>query len=54
MGVPRRRAGRLATLMLSTLEGAIMLARVRQDVAVLTAVVADLAPALDAEPVAVS
>jgi AcrR family transcriptional regulator len=47
MGVPARRARRLATLMLSTLEGAVVLARVHRDVRPLTTVVADLAPLLD-------
>lgn len=47
MAVPPRRARRLATLMISTLEGAIMLARLRGDVGPLTTVVADLAPLLD-------
>lgn len=46
MSVPPRRARRLATLMVSTLEGAIMSARVRQDVGPLTTVVAELAPLL--------
>lgn len=48
MDVPARRARRLATLMLSTLEGAIMLARIRRDVRPLTTVVAELGPLLDA------
>jgi hypothetical protein len=48
VGVPARRCRRLAILMLSTLEGAIMLARVHGDVRPLTTVVADLAPVLDA------
>jgi AcrR family transcriptional regulator len=47
MGVPARRARRLATLMLSTLEGAITLARVRRDVRPLATVVAELGPLLD-------
>ena len=47
MGVPVRRARRLATLMLSTLEGALVLARVHRDVRPLTTVVAELAPLLD-------
>lgn len=46
MDVPARRAKRLATLMISTLEGAIMSARLRGDVAPLTTVVAELAPLL--------
>jgi AcrR family transcriptional regulator len=48
MAVPRRRARRLATLMISTLEGAIMSARVRRDVAPLTTVAAELSPTLNA------
>lgn len=48
MAIPRRRARRLATLMISTLEGAIMSARVRRDVAPLTTVVAELSPMLNA------
>lgn len=47
MAVPARRAKRLATLMISTLEGAIMSARLRGDSAPLTTVVAELAPLLD-------
>ena len=47
MDVPPRRAKRLATLMISTLEGAVMSARVRGDVGPLTTVVAELAPLLD-------
>jgi AcrR family transcriptional regulator len=47
MDVPPRRAKRLATLMISTLEGAIMSARVRGDAGPLTTVVAELAPLLD-------
>ena len=46
MEIPRRRARRLATLMISTLEGAIMCARVRRDVGPLNAVVAELTPLL--------
>lgn len=48
MDVPRRRARRLAMLMISALEGAIMYARVRQNADPLNAVVTDLAPLLDA------
>jgi hypothetical protein len=48
MDVPRRRARRLATLMISTLEGAIMSARVRRDTGPLTTVVAELSPLLAA------
>ncbi|MFC4855349.1 TetR/AcrR family transcriptional regulator [Actinophytocola glycyrrhizae] len=47
MDVPARRAKRLATLMVSTLEGAIMSARLRGDLGPLTTVVAELAPLLD-------
>jgi AcrR family transcriptional regulator len=46
MDVPPRKAKRLATVMISTLEGAIMSARLRRDVAPLTTVVAELAPLL--------
>jgi AcrR family transcriptional regulator len=48
MTIPRRRARRLATLMISTLEGAIMSARVHRDLAPLTSVVAELSPVLNA------
>lgn len=48
MGVPADRAGALALLMLSTLEGAIVFARVRRDNGPLDAVVAELGPLLDA------
>jgi AcrR family transcriptional regulator len=48
MSVPARRARRLATLMVSTLEGAIMAARLRKDVGPLNTVVAELAPLLRA------
>jgi hypothetical protein len=47
LGVPEGRAFSLATLMISSLEGAIVLARVCQDVAPLDAVVAELGPLLD-------
>lgn len=47
MDVPARRAKRLATLMISTLEGAIMSARLRGDVGPITTVVAELSPLLD-------
>lgn len=46
MDVPARRAQRLATLMLSALEGAIMLARIRRDPAPLDAVLTELTPLL--------
>ena len=47
MGIPARRARRLATLMLSVLEGAILLARVHRDVRPLTTVAGELGPLLD-------
>ena len=47
MEIPIRRARRLATLMLSALEGAILLARVRRDVRPLTTVATELGPLLD-------
>ncbi|MFF5185277.1 TetR family transcriptional regulator [Streptomyces sp. NPDC000345] len=48
MGVPRERAGALATLMISALEGAILMARAERDVRPLTTVARELAPLLDA------
>lgn len=48
MGVPEARAESLATLMISTLEGAIILARAERDVRPLTTVVRELGPLLDA------
>ncbi|AYN43502.1 TetR/AcrR family transcriptional regulator [Streptomyces dangxiongensis] len=48
MGVPAARAGSLATLMISTLEGAILMARAERDVRPLTTVVRELGPLLDA------
>ena len=48
MGVPEERAGALATLMISTLEGAILMARAEQDVRALTTVAGELGPLLDA------
>lgn len=47
MDVAPRRAKRLATLMLSTLEGAIMWARLHGDTGPLTTAVAELGPLLD-------
>jgi AcrR family transcriptional regulator len=47
MGVPARRAPALALLMLSTLEGAIVLARVRRDNGPLDTAAAELGPLLD-------
>ncbi|MGW3355028.1 TetR/AcrR family transcriptional regulator [Streptomyces bungoensis] len=48
MGVPESRADALATLMISTLEGAILMARAEQDVRPLTTAVRELGPLLDA------
>ncbi|PTH85689.1 TetR family transcriptional regulator [Streptomyces sp. A244] len=48
MGVPGERAGVLATLMISSLEGAILLARAERDVRALTTVARELGPLLDA------
>lgn len=47
MGIPTRRGRRLATLMLSSLEGAILLARLHRSVQPLTTVAAELGPLLD-------
>ncbi|MEU2063306.1 TetR/AcrR family transcriptional regulator [Streptomyces sp. NPDC013455] len=48
LGVPAARAEPLATLMISTLEGAILMARAERDVRPLTTVVRELGPLLDA------
>lgn len=48
MGVARERAEPLATLMISSLEGAILMARAQRDVRPLTTVVHELGPLLDA------
>ncbi|MFE9029512.1 TetR/AcrR family transcriptional regulator [Streptomyces iakyrus] len=48
MGVQGERAGALATLMISSLEGAILLARAERDVRALTTVARELGPLLDA------
>ncbi|PWI42909.1 TetR/AcrR family transcriptional regulator [Streptomyces sp. ICBB 8177] len=48
MGVPPQRAAALATLMISTLEGAILIARAERDVRALETVVRELGPLLDA------
>jgi AcrR family transcriptional regulator len=48
MGVPRAKAQSLAVLMLSSLEGAIAIARARHDLAPLTVVLRELGPVLDA------
>jgi AcrR family transcriptional regulator len=47
MGVPARKASSLAVLMISALEGAIMLARAQRDTAPLRTVVRELASMLD-------
>ncbi|CAL9345680.1 MULTISPECIES: TetR/AcrR family transcriptional regulator [Streptomyces] len=48
MGVPARRAASLATLMISALEGAIVIARAERDVRALETVARELGPLLDA------
>ncbi|NIH84482.1 TetR/AcrR family transcriptional regulator [Amycolatopsis granulosa] len=48
MGVPPERARSLAVVMISALEGAIVMARAQEDPAPLDAVVAELGPVLDA------
>ncbi|PWI12901.1 TetR family transcriptional regulator [Streptomyces sp. Act143] len=48
MGVPEERAGALATLMISTLEGALLMARAERNVRALTTAARELAPLLDA------
>jgi AcrR family transcriptional regulator len=48
MGVPAARAEPLATLMISALEGAVLIARTERDVRALTAVARELGPLLDA------
>ncbi|MBY8877500.1 TetR/AcrR family transcriptional regulator [Actinacidiphila acidipaludis] len=48
MGVPATQAPALATLMISTLEGAILIARAEQDVRALRTVARELGPMLDA------
>ncbi|PFG49819.1 TetR family transcriptional regulator [Amycolatopsis sulphurea] len=48
LGVPRPRAESLAVLMISALEGALVLARADRDLTPLDTVVAELAPVLDA------
>ncbi|MFF8943036.1 TetR family transcriptional regulator [Streptomyces sp. NPDC014864] len=51
MGVPAARAGSLATLMISALEGALLMARAERDVRPLTTVARELGPLLDAAAV---
>jgi AcrR family transcriptional regulator len=48
MGVPSERSEALATLMVSTLEGAILIARAERDIRPLTTVAQELGPLLDA------
>ncbi|MGW7268032.1 TetR/AcrR family transcriptional regulator [Streptomyces sp. NPDC054842] len=48
LGVPADRAEPLATLMISALEGALLIARAEQDVRALTTVTRELGPLLDA------
>ncbi|MFJ8630739.1 TetR/AcrR family transcriptional regulator [Streptomyces sp. NPDC093568] len=48
MGVPRERADALATLMISALEGAILMARAERDARPLRTVAEELGPMLDA------
>ena len=48
MGVPEERSAGLATLMISALEGAILMARAERDVRPLTTVSRELGPMLDA------
>lgn len=48
MGVPEPRANALATLMISSLEGAILMARAERDVRALTTAARELGPLLDA------
>ncbi|MFD9903701.1 TetR/AcrR family transcriptional regulator [Streptomyces sp. NPDC059063] len=48
MGVPAGRADALATLMISAVEGALLIARAERDVRALTTVVQELGPLLDA------
>jgi AcrR family transcriptional regulator len=50
-GIPGDRSERLAMLLISALEGAIVLARVRRDVTPLDVIVAELGPLLDASVV---
>jgi AcrR family transcriptional regulator len=47
LGVPAERAERLATVVIGALEGAIVFARIRRDLAPLDAVVSELGPLLD-------
>jgi AcrR family transcriptional regulator len=47
LGVPQQRSGALATVMISALEGAILIARAERDVRALTVVARELGPLLD-------
>ncbi|MBC3840089.1 TetR/AcrR family transcriptional regulator [Streptacidiphilus sp. 4-A2] len=47
LGVPEQRTGSLATLMISALEGAILIARAERDIRALTTVARELGPLLD-------
>jgi hypothetical protein len=47
LGVPEARAGSLAMMMISALEGALILARAHQDLQPLDAVIVELRPLLD-------
>jgi AcrR family transcriptional regulator len=53
LGVPSERSGDLAIVMISALEGAIVLARIRRDLSPLDALVRELGPLLDAVTVPV-
>jgi AcrR family transcriptional regulator len=48
LGVPEERTDRLAVLMIASLEGALIVARSREDVSTIDAVVGELRPVLDA------
>jgi AcrR family transcriptional regulator len=48
MGVPARKSQSLATLMISSLEGAILIARAEQSISALTTITRELGPLLDA------
>jgi hypothetical protein len=48
MGVPEERSRPLATLMISSLEGAILIARAERSVRALTSAARELGPLLDA------
>ncbi len=54
LGVPAERSGDLAIVMISALEGAIVLARIRRDLSPLDALVRELGPLLDAVTAPVS